>query len=91
IWRFGGPSRRGIAPVDKPVADEPAVRPAVVQTPVIERKPGDRALLIGIDDYEMREAKLTGSATDVKEMQVFLAKTLAYRPEQIHTLTNRKA
>ncbi|API56503.1 peptidase C14 (plasmid) [Rhizobium leguminosarum] len=79
------------SPADKPVADEPAVQPPVVQTPVIESSPGDRALLIGIDDYEMREAKLTGSATDVKAMQVFLAKTLAYRPEQIHTLTNRKA
>ncbi|NKM12363.1 trypsin-like serine protease [Rhizobium laguerreae] len=78
-------------PADKPVADEPAVQPPVVQTPVIESSPGDRALLIGIDDYEMREAKLTGSATDVKAMQVFLVKTLAYRPEQIHTLTNRKA
>ncbi|MBY5720044.1 trypsin-like serine protease [Rhizobium leguminosarum] len=78
-------------PADKPVADEPAVQPPVVQTPVIESSPGDRALLIGIDDYEMGEAKLTGSATDVKAMQVFLAKTLAYRPEQIHTLTNRKA
>ncbi|MEH7834715.1 trypsin-like serine protease [Rhizobium laguerreae] len=78
-------------PADKPVADEPAVQPSVVQTPVIESSPGDRALLIGIDDYEMREAKLTGSATDVKAMQVFLVKTLAYRPEQIHTLTNRKA
>ncbi|MGR9348968.1 trypsin-like serine protease (plasmid) [Rhizobium leguminosarum] len=78
-------------PADKPVADEPAVQPPVVQTPVIESSSGDRALLIGIDDYEMREAKLTGSATDVKAMQVFLAKTLAYRPEQIHTLTNRKA
>ncbi|TBZ24634.1 trypsin-like serine protease [Rhizobium leguminosarum] len=78
-------------PADKPVADEPAVQPPVVQTPVIESSPGDRALLIGIDDYEMREAKLTGSATDVKAMQVFLAKTLGYRPEQIHTLTNRRA
>ncbi|TBY71001.1 trypsin-like serine protease [Rhizobium leguminosarum bv. viciae] len=78
-------------PADKPVADEPAAQPQVVQTPVIESSPGDRALLIGIDDYEMREAKLTGSATDVKAMQVFLVKTLAYRPEQIHTLTNRKA
>ncbi|MBY5799143.1 trypsin-like serine protease [Rhizobium leguminosarum] len=79
------------APANQPVADQPAVQPPVVQTPVIESSPGDRALLIGIDDYEMREAKLTGSATDVKAMQVFLAKTLAYRPEQIHTLTNRKA
>ncbi|WP_327212438.1 trypsin-like serine protease (plasmid) [Rhizobium beringeri] len=78
-------------PADKPVTDEPAVQPPVAQMPVIESSPGDRALLIGIDDYEMREAKLTGSATDVKAMQVFLAKTLAYRPEQIHTLTNRKA
>ncbi|MBB4213228.1 secreted trypsin-like serine protease [Rhizobium sp. BK212] len=82
-------------PADKPVtgpADaEPDVQSPTVQTPVIQGSPGDRALLIGIDDYEMREAKLTGSASDVKAMQVFLAKTLAYRPEQIHTLTNRKA
>ncbi|MGO8189827.1 caspase family protein, partial [Rhizobium leguminosarum] len=49
------------------------------------------ARIAGFDDYEMREAKLNGSATDVKAMQLFLAKTLAYRPEQIHTLTNRKA
>ncbi|MFS8145790.1 trypsin-like serine protease [Rhizobium sp. BR 249] len=83
-------------PAEKPVADEPAVQPPavqppVVQTPAIQSSPGDRALLIGIDDYEMREAKLTGSATDVKAMQLFLVKTLSYRPEQIHTLTNRKA
>ncbi|MBC2807900.1 trypsin-like serine protease [Rhizobium ruizarguesonis] len=85
------PAADDTPPADKPVADEPAVQPPVVKTPVIESSPGDRALLIGIDDYEMREAKLTGSATDVKAMQVFLVKTLAYRPEQIHTLTNRKA
>lgn len=78
-------------PTDKPVADEPAVQPPVVQTQAIQSSPGDRALLIGIDDYEMREAKLTGSATDVKAMQLFLVKTLSYRPEQIHTLTNLKA
>ncbi|NNH61858.1 trypsin-like serine protease [Rhizobium laguerreae] len=80
-----------ILPADRPVTDEPTVQPPVVKTPVIESSPGDRALLIGIDDYEMSEAKLTGSATDVKAMQVFLVKTLAYRPEQIHTLTNHKA
>ncbi|NNH42506.1 trypsin-like serine protease [Rhizobium laguerreae] len=78
-------------PADKPVTDEPAAQQPVAQMPVIESSPGDRALLIGIDEYEMREAKLTGSATDVKAMQVFLVKTLSYRPEQIHTLTNRKA
>ncbi|EJC85650.1 secreted trypsin-like serine protease [Rhizobium leguminosarum bv. trifolii WSM2297] len=81
---------------DAPAANEPpvqapAVQTPVVQTPAIESSPGDRVLLIGIDDYEMREAKLTGSASDVKAMQLFLVKTLAYRPEQIHTLTNRKA
>ncbi|RFB82313.1 peptidase C14 [Rhizobium leguminosarum bv. trifolii] len=84
-----------------PAAEEPAAQPPTVETPAvqapdgqtpgIQSSPGDRALLIGIDDYEMREAKLTGSATDVKAMQLFLVKTLAYRPEQIHTLTNRKA
>ncbi|MDC7745393.1 trypsin-like serine protease [Rhizobium binxianense] len=78
-------------PAEQPAADEPAVQSPTVQTPVAQGSPGDRALLIGIDDYEMREAKLTGSASDVKAMQLFLAKTLAYRPEQIHTLTNRKA
>ncbi|PDT04862.1 peptidase C14 [Rhizobium chutanense] len=78
-------------PADKPVTDEPAVQPQAIQTPVAQSSPGDRALLIGIDDYDMREAKLTGSASDVKAMQLFLAKTLAYRPEQIHALTNRKA
>ncbi|QKK27611.1 trypsin-like serine protease [Rhizobium hidalgonense] len=76
---------------DTPADNQPAVQPAPVQIPTMQSSPGDRALLIGIDDYDMREAKLTGSASDVKAMQVFLAKTLAYRPEQIHTLTNRKA
>ncbi|OWV70542.1 peptidase C14 [Rhizobium sp. R634] len=76
---------------DKPVTNEPAVQPPVVETPTIQSSPGDRALLIGIDDYEMREAKLIGSASDVKAMQIFLVKTLGYRPEQVHVLTNRKA
>ncbi|MDR9782995.1 trypsin-like serine protease [Rhizobium redzepovicii] len=84
------------APTTKPATEEPAVQPPVaeapaLQAPGIQGSPGDRVLLIGIDDYEMREAKLTGSASDVKAMQLFLVKTLAYRPEQIHTLTNRKA
>ncbi|MDF0660692.1 MULTISPECIES: trypsin-like serine protease [Rhizobium] len=84
------------APTTKPATEEPAVQPPVAETPALQT-PGiqgssrDRVLLIGIDDYEMREAKLTGSASDVKAMQLFLVKTLAYRPEQIHTLTNRKA
>ena len=84
------------APTTKPATEEPAVQPPVaeapaLQAPGIQGSPGDRVLLIGIDDYEMREAKLTGSTSDVKAMQLFLVKTLAYRPEQIHTLTNRKA
>ncbi|MFS2174471.1 trypsin-like serine protease [Rhizobium pisi] len=74
-----------------PAGNQPEVQAPVVQAPAVESSPGDRALLIGIDDYEMREAKLTGSASDVKAMQLFLVKTLGYRPEQIHTLTNRKA
>ncbi|MBB3914801.1 trypsin-like serine protease [Rhizobium fabae] len=74
-----------------PAGNQPEVQAPVVQTPAVESSPGDRALLIGIDDYEMREAKLTGSASDVKAMQLFLVKTLGYRPEQIHTLTNRRA
>ncbi|MBX5201611.1 trypsin-like serine protease [Rhizobium sp. NZLR1] len=77
--------------VQPPVVQTPAAQTPVAQAPAIESSPGDRVLLIGIDDYEMREAKLTGSASDVKSMQLFLVKTLAYRPEQIHTLTNRKA
>ncbi|RWX09060.1 trypsin-like serine protease [Rhizobium hidalgonense] len=76
---------------DTPADNQPAIQPAPVQIPTMQSSPGDRALLIGIDDYDMREAKLTGSASDVKAMQLFLVKTLAYRPEQIHTLTNRKA
>jgi len=80
------------APVaNTPAGNQPEVQAPVVQTPAVESSPGDRALLIGIDDYEMREAKLTGSASDVKAMQLFLVKTLGYRPEQIHTLTNRRA
>ncbi|MBX4891201.1 trypsin-like serine protease [Rhizobium bangladeshense] len=74
-----------------PEGNQPEVQAPAAELPTVVRSPGDRALLIGIDDYEMREAKLTGSADDVKAMQLFLVKTLSYRPEQIHTLTNRKA
>ncbi|RUM26958.1 DUF4384 domain-containing protein [Rhizobium vallis] len=77
--------------VNAPAGNQPQIQAPAVQAPAVESSPGDRALLIGIDDYEMREAKLMGSADDVKAMQLFLVKTLSYRPEQIHTLTNRKA
>ncbi|KAB1123047.1 trypsin-like serine protease [Neorhizobium galegae] len=53
--------------------------------------PGDRALLIGIDDYGIAEAKLYGAVADAEAMQALLVRALGFKPNQIHTLTNRDA
>lgn len=53
--------------------------------------PGDRVLLIGIDDYQEKRFTLQGSVTDVKNMRGVLIDLWKFKPEDILTLTNERA
>lgn len=75
-------------------ASEPAQPPSQQGEALVaqaQSSPGDRALLIGIDDYDIKEARLTGSANDVKAMRAFLVGRLGFQSSQIHTLVDKKA
>lgn len=50
----------------------------------------DRALLIGIDKYQVA-TPLEGSKDDVKHMQEFIQEVWHYKPSQIRTLTDDQA
>ncbi|OQW95535.1 MAG: hypothetical protein BWK79_02185 [Beggiatoa sp. IS2] len=50
----------------------------------------DRALLIGIDKYQVAPP-LVGSKDDVEHMRQFIEETWHYQPTQIHTLTDGQA
>ncbi|WP_184707699.1 trypsin-like serine protease [Rhizobium lusitanum] len=78
------------APTQQP-NPQSATQPMTSAEQAVTRSPGDHALVIGIDDYEIPEARLQGSVDDVKLMRDFLSGTLGFKPEQIHTLTDRKA
>jgi secreted trypsin-like serine protease len=54
-------------------------------------KPGDRALIVGIDDYAIPEARLKGSVADAEAIRTLLVRTYGFKPEQIRTLINRQA
>src|SRR5262252_4928648 len=62
---------------------------APAQAPALAR--GDRALLVGIDEYQEPAFKLQGSLNDVRNMRKLLTDTLGYKPEQIMTLTDAQA
>ena len=79
----------GVAPA-QPNTETAMNMPTMKMAPVTG-SPGDRALLVGIDDYELAAARLKGSVDDVEAMKDFLVRTLGYEPEQIQTLTDRKA
>lgn len=64
---------------------------AAAAPPAPAASPGDRALLVGIDDYRIPEARLSGSARDVEAMRALLVGTLGFRPDSIHTLVDRQA
>ena len=70
---------------------ETALNMPTMKMAPVTGSPGDRALLVGIDDYELAAARLKGSVDDVEAMKDFLVRTLGYEPEQIQTLTDRKA
>jgi secreted trypsin-like serine protease len=53
--------------------------------------PGDRALLIGVEQYENPKFNLKGSRNDVRNVERLLINTFQYRPEQIMTLTDAQA
>lgn len=52
---------------------------------------GDRALIVGIDDYAIAEARLTGSVADAQAMRGLLISRFGYKAEQIRVLTDRQA
>ncbi|WP_181699752.1 trypsin-like serine protease [Chthonobacter albigriseus] len=91
------PAPAAPAPVaTKPPAEaapQPAPVPALEPPPVVvaAASPGDRALLIGIDDYNASEIRLSGSVADVAAMKTFAERTLGFAPKQIRTLTDGNA
>ncbi|MEP9374711.1 trypsin-like serine protease [Mesorhizobium sp. KR1-2] len=78
-------------PADEPGQNTPQQEQVSIAAPEAQSSPGDRALLIGIDEYDMKEMRLTGSVADVKAFQGFLVGKLGLQAEQIHTLTNKEA
>ncbi len=54
-------------------------------------KSGDRALLIGIDEYKLPKLRLRGSTTDVASMQRVLIDRMGFSPGAIMTLTDGEA
>ncbi|WP_181708543.1 trypsin-like serine protease [Chthonobacter rhizosphaerae] len=87
----GGEQQEEAAVAQDVAPDAPAAAPNPVSPTPVAGKAGDRALLIGIDDYMAPEAKLDGSAADVEAMRDFAVRTLGYKPEQIRTLVDRRA
>lgn len=77
------------------VAPEAAPPPTVTAdettSPSLAPSPNDRALLVGIDDYDAPEIRLDGSVADVAAMKTFAEGTLGFSPKQIRTLTNGNA
>jgi len=96
--RMPAPPGRPDAPAPNPslaaLPTPPPPRVAPAQTaeapPLPDLEPGDRALLIGIDDYP-QSLRLVGSVNDVGAMRELLTSRLGYRPEQVMTLTNQQA
>jgi hypothetical protein len=72
-----------------PPSGQPPARPAA-SAPVVPQ-PGDRALLIGLDQYENPKLNLRGSVNDARNMQQLLIDVFHYRPEQIRMLTDAQA
>ncbi|MDR3494063.1 MAG: trypsin-like serine protease [Ancalomicrobiaceae bacterium] len=66
------------------------VTPADLAVAAAAVRPGDRALVIGIDGY-ISPLTLNGSAADAAAVANLLVSDLGYRREQVLTLTNEKA
>jgi hypothetical protein len=93
----GQPQPPGGGPTQPPAQPpgEPQTRPpgeTQTQTPPAPKLArGDRALLVGIDEYQEPAFKLKGSLNDVRNMRKLLTDTLGYQPEAIMTLTDAEA
>lgn len=63
--------------------------PATVQFP--PRAPGDRALLVGVDEYREKRFNLRGTVNDANNMRRALQERWHFQPDEILTLTNENA
>jgi secreted trypsin-like serine protease len=80
-------------PVATAPAAPPAAAPAATASLTLPTNvaAGDRALLIGIDQYQNERFNLRGTLNDVRNMQRLLTESYGFRPEQIVTLTDAQA
>ena len=96
-WIAAKTSLAALAPAHAPAASipPPAAHPSQAQPaparPGPKIAPGDRALLVGIEQYENPKLNLQGSLNDVRNIERLLINTFEYRPEQIMTLTDARA
>jgi secreted trypsin-like serine protease len=104
VSAFGGwmHAKTGLAALGEPPpvaalapqpGSQPAQPPSATLAPPSGPKiaPGDRALLVGIDQYQNAKFNLKGSVNDVRNMHRLLTNTFEYQPEQIMTLTDAQA
>jgi secreted trypsin-like serine protease len=80
------PPPPALPPVAQPSQPQPATLPAR-PGPTI----GDRALLVGINQYENPKLNLKSSVNDVGNIRRLLINTFQYQPEQIMTLLDAQA
>jgi secreted trypsin-like serine protease len=85
---LGQPPAAAAPPGTRPVPPAPPSQPA---RPQASLAPGDRAFLVGIDQYQNPKFNLKGSVNDVRNMRALLIDTLRYQPEQIVTLLDAQA
>jgi secreted trypsin-like serine protease len=76
------------APAPSPALPPQAAPPSLPQSTTAR---GDRALLVGIDEYENPKFNLRGSVNDVHNMRQLLLDTFGFQPGQIATLTDAQA
>jgi secreted trypsin-like serine protease len=77
------------APGSRPTPPPPSSQPAAPSQ--ARHAPGDRALLVGIDQYQNPKFNLKGSVNDVRNMRALLIDTFRYQSEQIVTLIDAQA
>lgn len=79
------------APAGAAQASPPAATGAAEPASATAGRPGDRALLIGIDQYKLPKLRLRGSTVDVANMRRVLTERMGFSPGAIMTLTNDEA
>ena len=71
---------------------EPDAEPEPAQVSIPTLPLGDRALLIGVDQYKDSRLDLAGgSANDARAMASFLTEVMGFPPDTVLTLTNKAA